>query len=242
MKIIVTENYQKMSEAAADILAEVIKEKPNCVLGLATGSTPEGMYDVLTEKYERGELDFANVHSVNLDEYFPITPDHPQSYRYFMNKNLFDRVNIDKANTFVPNGNADDIDAECAAYDKRIDAMGGIDIQVLGIGRNGHIGFNEPAELLNSATHLTELTEDTIAANSRFFASADEVPAHAVTMGVGSLFKARKIILLASGESKADAIARMLDGMISTGCPASLLCLHPDVTVICDKEAYSHVK
>ncbi len=242
MKLIVTKNYDEMSTAAAKIMAEVIKNKPNCVLGLATGSTPVGMYACLTDMYNKGELDFSVVKSVNLDEYYPIVPENDQSYRYFMNYNLFDKVNIDKSNTFVPDGMTKDPEAFCKAYDERIDAMGGTDIQVLGIGRNGHIGFNEPSDELILGTHLTDLTEDTIEANARFFASADEVPKQALTMGMGPIFKARKIILLASGKNKAEAIKKTLEGKVTTSCPSTLLLLHPDVTIICDEDAYSLVK
>ena len=242
MKIIVTENYEEMSAVATKFFADVIFEKPDCVLGLATGSTPVGMYTNLAKACEEGKLDFSKVKSVNLDEYYPLAPDNDQSYRYFMNKNLFDKVNIDKANTYVPNGMAADPAAACREYEDNIDALGGIDIQVLGIGRNGHIGFNEPSEDgLFVETHLTGLTQNTIEANSRFFESIDDVPKAALTMGIGSVFKARRIIMLASGAEKADAIKKMVSGMISTMCPASMLALHPDVTVICDKAAYSLV-
>ena len=242
MKVIVTENYEEMSRAAADVMAEVIASKPDCVLGLATGSTPIGMYDRLVEKYEAGQLDFSGVCSVNLDEYYPISPDNDQSYRYFMNENLFDRVNIDKARTIVPDGTTEDPDAFCRAYEQSIDRLGGVDIQVLGIGQNGHIGFNEPDAELEPFTHLTALTESTIKANSRFFANEADVPKHALTMGIQSVFKARRILLLASGENKADAVCAMLGGKITTQCPASLLCLHADVTLICDRAAYSKVE
>ena len=242
MKIIVTENYEEMSEVAAKLFLEVLTEKKDCVLGLATGSTPIGLYSGLAKACDEGKVDFSNVKSVNLDEYYPIAPDNDQSYRYFMNKNLFDKININKENTFVPDGTAADPETSCRAYEDKIDSLGGIDIQVLGIGRNGHIGFNEPsADGLFAHTHLTDLTEDTIEANSRFFASVDEVPTHALTMGIASVFKARKIVILANGESKADAVKKMVEGPISTMCPASLLCLHPDVTLVCDKAAYSLV-
>ncbi|MBE6546687.1 MAG: glucosamine-6-phosphate deaminase [Ruminococcaceae bacterium] len=241
MKIIVTKNYEEMSRIAAEQFAEVIKQKPACVLGLATGSTPIGMYEGLIEKYRAGELDFSAVHSVNLDEYYPIAPDNDQSYRYFMNHQLFDHVNIDKANTFVPDGMATDVEAACRAHEDKIDELGGIDLQVLGIGQNGHIGFNEPEENLQCFTHLTGLTESTIKANARFFASEEDVPKHALTMGIQSVFKARKIVILASGKSKAEAIKTMVSGTITTACPASLLALHPDVTLICDEDAYSLV-
>ena len=241
MNIIVTKNYEEMSKKAAELMAEVIKSNPSCVLGLATGDTPIGMYNELVAKYEAGELDFSAVRSVNLDEYYPISPDNDQSYRYFMDKHLFDRVNIDKANTSVPDGTAADVSAFCKAYEAKIDELGGTDVQVLGIGRNGHIGFNEPDSELERFTHLVELTPDTIEANSRFFASEAEVPKHALTMGIHSVFKARKILLLASGKNKAAAINALVKSNITTACPATLLCLHPDVTVICDEDAYSLV-
>ena len=241
MKVIVTKDYAEMSAKAAEIMAEVIKNKPDCVLGLATGSTPIGMYDCLVDMYNAKELDFSAARSVNLDEYYPITPDNDQSYRYFMNEHLFDRVNIDKAKTAVPDGTAKDVEEFCRAYEANIDALGGIDVQVLGIGRNGHIGFNEPADELIRGTHLTALTPDTIEANARFFASENDVPKHALTMGIQSVFKARKILLLANGKNKAEAIKAMLQGNVTTSCPATLLCLHPDVTVICDEDAYSLV-
>ncbi len=241
MEIIVVKNYQEMSSCAAKYFAKVISDKPDCVLGLATGDTPIGMYDCLAEEYRQGKLDFSRVRSVNLDEYYPITPDNDQSYRYFMNEKLFDRVNIRKDATMVPDGTAKDVESACRAYENAIDALGGIDIQVLGIGRNGHIGFNEPAKELIPFTHLTELTESTIEANARFFEDETQVPRHALTMGIQSVFKARKIILLASGANKAEAVCAMLKGNISTNCPASLLCLHPDVTLICDRDAYSLV-
>ncbi|MBQ8345799.1 MAG: glucosamine-6-phosphate deaminase [Clostridia bacterium] len=242
MKQMITEHYQAMSEEAGKLFAEAIQQNPRCVLGLATGDTPIGLYQYLIAAYRRGELDFSRVQSVNLDEYYPISPDNDQSYRYFMNEQLFDHVNIDKSKTLVPNGQAEDAAAFCAAYEEQIDAIGGIDIQVLGIGRNGHIGFNEPGDALIPDTHLTDLTEGTIAANSRFFASADDVPKQALTMGIRSIFKARKILVLASGKAKAEAVRAMLCGNITTKCPASLLCLHPDVTLICDEDAYSLMK
>ena len=241
MKVIVTKNYDEMSAKAAEIMADVIKAKPDCVLGLATGSTPIGMYDCLVEKFNAGEIDFSAVRSVNLDEYYPITPDNDQSYRYFMNEHLFDRVNIDKAKTAVPDGTAEDVEKFCREYEANMDALGGVDVQVLGIGRNGHIGFNEPDSELLRYTHLTALTPDTIEANARFFASENDVPKHALTMGIQSVFKARKIILLANGKGKAEAVKAMINGNITTACPATLLCLHPDVTVICDEDAYSLV-
>lgn len=242
MKVIVVKDYNQMSEVATEIMYDVIKNKPDCVLGLATGSTPEGLYANLVELYRKGLLDFSKVSSVNLDEYYPISPDNDQSYRYFMNTHLFDHVNIDKKNTHVPDGMAEDADAACKAHEDTIDAFGGMDIQVLGIGQNGHIGFNEPSDEPVPFTHQEKLTESTIKANARFFESVDDVPTRALTMGIQSILKARKIIILASGRSKAEAIRATLKDEPSPRCPASLLYAHPDVTVICDEDAYSLCK
>ncbi len=238
MKLILCDTYEEISKAGADIIADVIKNKPNCVLGLATGSTPVGMYKQLIERNKNGEISFARVTSYNLDEYYPIAPTHDQSYRYFMNVNLFDHVDIDKNKTFVPNGQTTDPVREGAEYDRAIDNAGGIDVQVLGIGQNGHIGFNEPDAELIMGTHITSLTENTIEANARFFASKEDVPTEAFTMGIGSIMKAKKILLLANGANKHEAIKTLLSDKLTTACPASLLKLHPDVTVICDKAAY----
>ena len=242
MKSIVVKDYNEMSAKATEIMYDVISQKPNCVLGLATGSTPEGLYANLIELYRNGKLDFSGVSSVNLDEYYPIAPDNDQSYRYFMNTHLFDHVNIDKANTFVPDGLASDPEAACKAHEDKIDELGGMDIQVLGIGQNGHIGFNEPSDTPVPFTHMENLTESTIKANARFFESESDVPTRALTMGIQSILKARKIIILASGKSKAEAIKATLMGEPTPHCPASLLHSHPDVTVICDEEAYSLCK
>ncbi len=238
MRIIVCENYDEMSKEAAKLIEGLVTLKPNCILGLATGSTPVGMYKILSEKCKKGELDFSSVKSYNLDEYYPISPDNDQSYRYFMNDNLFNHINIDKENTFVPNGQAEDIEKECKEYDEMIEKMGGADIQVLGIGNNGHIAFNEPDAELVAGTHVTGLTESTIQANSRFFASIDDVPTKAVTMGMASIMKAKKIMLLASGKGKHEVVKKLLDDKITTSNPATLLKLHKDVVIICDKEAY----
>ena len=238
MRIVVCENYEEMSEKCARIIAGQIMVKPNSILGLATGSTPEGLYAKLIERYESGELDFSDVTTYNLDEYYPISPDNCQSYRYFMNDKLFNHVNIDKNRTFVPCGSTDDPEAECKRYEEMLDAVGGVDIQLLGIGQNGHIGFNEPDENLVAVTHLTGLTESTINANARFFADKSEVPTQAITMGMGSIIKAKKIILLASGESKRDAVRALLDDKITTSSPATMLKVHKDITLICDKAAY----
>ena len=238
MKFVVCDTYEEMSRLAADVIADTVKAKPAAILGLATGSTPVGMYRELARRYAEGELDFSAVSSYNLDEYYPISPENDQSYRYFMNVNLFDHINIDKKNTHVPNGAAEDAEAACRAYDEAYALTGGADVQVLGIGQNGHIAFNEPEEALTVGTHVTALTEDTIKANSRFFASIDEVPTRALTMGMGSIMMAKTIILLANGKNKHAAISAMLDDKITTAVPATLLKLHPDVIVFCDKEAY----
>lgn len=239
MRLIVCDNQQEIANVGADMIAEVVVANPAAVLGLATGSTPVPMYQELIRRYEAGKLDFSSVRSVNLDEYYPLAPDNDQSYRYFMNHQLFDHINIDKNNTNVPDGLAADPAAACKAYEDIIRNLGGIDIQVLGIGGNGHIGFNEPAEALDPLTHLTDLTEDTIKANSRFFESEADVPRYALTMGIGTILSARRIMLIATGEAKAKAIATVLSGKLTTFCPASMLSLHNDVTVICDRAAVS---
>lgn len=238
MNVILCENYDEMSREGAKIIADLMKAKPNCVLGLATGSTPVGLYEALIQKNRAGEISFAKTTTFNLDEYYPIAPEHPQSYRFFMNQNLFDKVDIDKTRTHVPNGLAKDPGGEGTAYDKAFAAAGFADLQILGVGQNGHIAFNEPEEELYAGTHLTKLTESTIEANSRFFASKSEVPVTAITMGMGTILKSKKILLLASGKNKHFALAKMLSGRITTAVPVTLLNTHPDVTVLCDKAAY----
>lgn len=242
MRFIVCDTHEEIARLGADMIEEVMKSKKDAVLGLATGSTPVDMYAELIRRYKAGQLDFSPVRSVNLDEYYPLAPDNDQSYRYFMNHNLFDHVNIKKENTNVPDGLAEDPAAFCASYEQLIRDLGGIDIQVLGIGGNGHIAFNEPAEALDPVTHLTDLTPETIAANSRFFESEADVPRRALTMGMGTILNARKILLLATGAAKADAIATLMSGKLTTSCPASLLNLHADVTVICDRAAAAKVQ
>ena len=239
MKVIVCKDYAEMSAKAADIVAAQITLKPNCVLGLATGSTPEGMYACLVKKYEAGELDFSTVRSVNLDEYYPITPDNDQSYRYFMNYHLFDRVNIDKANTNVPNGLAEDVDAECARYNDVINTLGPIDIQVLGMGHNGHIGFNEPDDHFPLETHKVDLAQSTIDANARFFASADEVPRQALTMGIKTIMQAKKVLVVVSGKDKAEIVKKAFTGPVTPQVPASILQMHSDVILVADEAAAS---
>lgn len=238
MKFVVCENYDEMSKEAAKIVVAQMKEKKDSILGLATGSTPIGLYKELIKAYENGEISFKDTKTFNLDEYYPISKSNDQSYDYFMNDNLFSHVDIDKSNTDIPNGEAVDADAECAEYEKRIAASNGVDIQILGIGQNGHIGFNEPDDALFASTHCTGLTQNTIEANSRFFESIDDVPTKALTMGIGTILKAKKIILLASGENKKDAIGALLNDKITPMVPATMLKLHDDVIIICDKAAY----
>lgn len=240
IKVIVCENYEEMSKKSADMILKQVNEKPDSILGLATGSTPVGMYKELVEMNKSGKIDFSKVKTFNLDEYYPIKHTDDQSYYYFMNDNLFSHINIDTANTNIPNGEAEDAEAECERYEKIIEESAGVDIQILGIGQNGHIGFNEPDEKLNTKTHLTGLTEDTIEANSRFFESIDDVPTAAITMGIGTIMKAKKIILLASGKNKLDAVSKLMNDDLDTSCPATMLKLHPDVTLICDKEAFNN--
>lgn len=239
LTINVFENYDEMSAFAAEVVKEVLESADKPVIGLATGSSPVGLYQNLIEMNKNGEVDFSNVTSVNLDEYVGLTGDHPQSYRYFMNENLFDHVNIDKANTFVPNGVAEDLDQECAEYDERLQNLGYANIQVLGIGPNGHIGFNEPDTKLYAATRVAGLTKETIDANARFFDSADEVPKEAISLGMEGIFKAKKIILIASGANKAEASKALVDEFIDPQIPATLLKLHPNVIICLDKEAAS---
>jgi len=239
MKVYVCENYEAMSRKAASIIASHVTLKPDCVLGLATGSTPIGMYQELVKAYEKGELDFSQVKSVNLDEYVGLEPTHDQSYRYFMQDNLFNHVNIDVANTNVPNGLAEDTAAECERYDQVMEDLGGVDIQVLGMGHNGHIGFNEPADHFPLGTHIVDLQESTIQANARFFASADEVPKQALTMGIRSIMRARQILVVVNGEGKADIVKAAFTGPVTPMVPASILQLHPNVVLVGDKAALS---
>ncbi len=242
MKIIVCENYEEMSRQAAKIVSSQLIVKPNSILGLATGSTPIGLYQNLIEMNQKGEIDFSEVKTFNLDEYYPIKKSNDQSYDYFMNEQLFSKVNIDKKNIDIPNGEADDPVRECQRYENELSKIGGVDLQVLGIGQNGHIAFNEPDDNLVAVTHLTDLTQNTIEANARFFESADDVPKKALTMGMGSILKAKKIIILANGANKAKAVSELLNDNINTSNPATMLKVHQDVTLICDKGAFSLVK
>lgn len=236
MRIIVCNNYEELSKTAAKMVASQLLLKPDSVIGLPTGSTPVGMYAKLSEMYKNKEVDFSQAVTFNLDEYYPIDRENSQSYYYFMNENLYSKVNLKPENIHIPDGGAKDATIECENYDKLIEQNGGIDLQVLGIGNNGHVGFNEPAGELNDRTHLTGLSEDTIIANSRFFNSADEVPRHALTVGMATILMARKIILLVSGKSKSESLKRLLTGKISTAVPATMLNLHRDTVIITDRE------
>ena len=238
MNIIICNDYNEVSERATQIISDGIKSNKNIKLGLATGSTPIGVYNNLAKLYKDGELDFSSVSTYNLDEYYPIKKNDEQSYAYFMNEKLFSHINIAPENIHIPNGEAKDPEKECIEYEKALEAIGGVDIQILGLGVNGHIGFNEPDCELLSKTHVTKLTESTINANSRFFESIDDVPKAAITMGIGSILSAKSILLLVTGENKHNALTATLKGTFSTDVPASILSLHKNVTVICDKEAY----
>ena len=239
MKIIKAKDYQDMSRKAANIISAQIIMKPDCVLGLATGSTPIGTYDQLIDWYKKGDLDFSQVSSVNLDEYRGLSHTDPQSYYYFMHEHLFKQVNIREEATFVPDGTNPDAEAACAAHEEIIKKLGGIDLQLLGLGNNGHIGFNEPSEAFEKETHCVDLTESTIQANSRFFDSIDQVPTQAYTMGIKSIMMAKKILIVANGEGKADIVARAFWGSVTPDVPASILQMHPNVTVVCDEAALS---
>ena len=232
MKFIVTDTYEKLSRQAANIISAQVIIKPDAVLGLATGSSPVGIYRQLIEWYRKGDIDFSQTTSVNLDEYVGLTGDHPQSYRRFMQEQFFDHINIRPDHTFVPNGCAPDFDKECAAYDQRIHDLGGIDLQLLGIGNDGHIGFNEPGDCFVKSTHVVDLHESTIRANARFFDSPNDVPRQAVTMGMISIMQAKKILLVANGPAKKEILYRAFNGPITPAIPASILQLHPDITVI----------
>jgi len=239
MQVIIVEDYEQMSKKAAQIVIEAIRSRPDIVLGLATGSTPEGLYADLVRAHKEEGLDFSSVVTFNLDEYVGLPPDHPQSYRYFMNEKLFNHVNIKSENTHVPDGQARPLLPHCEQYEKMIAEAGGIDLQVLGIGRDGHIAFNEPGTSLGSRTHVTALTRETIEDNSRFFDSPEEVPRLAVTMGVGSIMEARRCLLLVSGANKADAVAATIEGPVTSMVTASALQMHPDTVAILDEAAAS---
>lgn len=239
IKIYVMDDYEKLSEKAAELIAGQLNKKPESVMGFATGSTPVGTYKALIKMYEGGKADFSKITAFNLDEYFPIKKENDQSYDYFMKDNLFNHVNVDFAKLNIPNGDVTDVEKECSAYEEKIKNAGGIDLQLLGIGLNGHIGFNEPEEVFSTKTHLITLDESTVEANSRFFSSIDEVPKNALTMGIKTIMHAKIILLVANGEKKAQIIKEALFGEITPRVPASVLQLHQNVIVVLDKEAAS---
>lgn len=241
MKIYKAKDYKDMSRKAANIISAQVIMKPNCVLGLATGSTPIGTYDQLVEWYNKGDLDFSEVTTVNLDEYKGLPRTNDQSYYYFMHQHLFDRVNIDPERTNVPNGMEPDAEKECGRYEELIRSLGGVDLQLLGLGHNGHIGFNEPEEAFEKETHCVDLTESTIEANKRFFASADDVPKQAYTMGIKTIMQAKKILIVVNGENKADIVERAFFGPVTPEVPASILQLHNDVTLVGDEAALAKI-
>lgn len=242
MRIIQGINYQDVSKKAANIFFAQIIMKQNSVLGLATGSTPIGIYKQLVEWYEKGDLDFSQITTINLDEYKGLTGTDEQSYRYFMNYNLFDHINVDINKTYVPNGMETNSEKACKEYDQLIEKIGRIDLQLLGIGENGHIGFNEPAKYFEKQTHCVDLTESTIKANSRLFKNIEDVPKQAYTMGIKSIMSAKKILLVATGKAKANALAAALNGPVTSEVPASILQFHPNVTVVADSEALKNIK
>lgn len=241
MYLSICRDYEEMSVRCAQLIAAQIRLEPASVLGLATGSTPVGCYKELIRLYNEEGLDFSEIETINLDEYVGLSPENDQSYRYFMNHNLFDHVNVDPQLTHVPDGLRDNPQESAEAYETQAEWIGPIDMQLLGLGPNGHIGFNEPDDHFSVATHVVELTETTREANKRFFSSIDEVPTHAITLGIGQIMKARKVILIANGEAKAEALVKALFGPVTPEVPASILQLHPDLTVFCDEAAASKI-
>lgn len=242
MKIIRTENYAEMSLQAGKLLAEKVRSNPAITLGLATGSTPKGVYQYLITDHEKNGTSYKNVQTINLDEYIGLKHDDLNSYHHYMRENLFDHIDISKNQTHIPNGSAPDLEQECTRYENLRNELGGIDLQLLGIGHNGHIGFNEPGTAFTSRTHIVNLAENTRAANSRFFKSMDEVPTQAITMGIATILDSKEIFLLVSGEEKAEALLRLMnDNGISEEFPASALKHHQHVTIIADKDALKYL-
>lgn len=239
MKIIETKDYQDMSRKAANIISAQVIINPGCVLGLATGSSPIGTYKQLIEWYNKGDLDFSRVRTVNLDEYKGLAPDNDQSYYYFMYENFFKHININLENVHIPNGLEKDIEKECDHYDQVISSLGGVDLQLLGLGNNGHIGFNEPDKSFKRKTHCIALSQSTIDANSRFFQNSEEIPRYAFTMGIESIMEANKIVVIVSGGGKAQILKEVIEGPITPFVPASILQLHKDVTIVADRDALS---
>lgn len=242
MNILKFHSDEDLAQAGANLVVSLLQSKPKAVLGLATGSSPVGVYEKLVEMYRKGLVSFSKASSFNLDEYVGLPADHPQSYRSFMNQHLFDHIDIDMAATHVPDGNAADLAAECAAYDQMLEDQGPVDLQILGIGSNGHIGFNEPDASLSGGTHVVDLLPGTREANARFFDKLEDVPNQAVTMGIGGILKAKQILLLVRGEAKAEAVRQAIEGPITTQCPASLLQSHPNVVVLLDEGAAKWLK
>ena len=236
MRVVIAGDYDDLSKKAATFIATEVRSKPDSVLGLATGSTPLGTYKELVRMHRKG-LDFSRVVTFNLDEYYRLAPEHPQSYHNFMNENFFNQVNIKKSNVHIPDGLTSDVDKFCAEYERTIKQKGGIDIQLLGIGRDGHLGFNEPGSSLGSRTRLKTLTEETVRDNARFFSNPDDVPRLAITMGVGTILDARKLLLIASGEAKAEAVKASIEGPITSQVTATVLQLHPHVICVVDEAA-----
>lgn len=241
MRIIKAEDYNQMSRKAANIISAQVIMKPDCVLGLATGSSPLGIYNQLIDWYKKGDVDFSECYSVNLDEYVGLDISSDQSYVYFMHHNFFDSINIQESHTFIPNGKNLDVADECAKYDARIASLGGIDLQLLGIGPNGHIGFNEPDNVFTKGTHCVDLAQATIEANKRFFDSIDDVPRQAYTMGICDIIQAKKVVMVVSGEAKADIVREAFTGPVTPQVPASILQLHPDFTLVADAAALSRM-
>lgn len=239
MNIIKAKDYNEMSRKAANIISAQVIMKPDCVLGLATGSSPLGIYAQLIDWYQKGDLDFSQTKSVNLDEYRGLSHDNDQSYYYFMRENFFQHINIDPKNTHVPNGMEMDAAKACADHEQIIRQLGGVDLQLLGLGNNGHIGFNEPGAAFEKETHCVNLSESTIQANSRFFKSIEDVPTQAYTMGIKSIMMAKKILIVVSGKAKADIVFKSFFGPVSPLVPASILQMHPDVTLVADADALS---
>ena len=237
MRIYQAESYEAMSRRAANIISAQVIYKPDCVLGLATGGTPVGAYRQLSDWFRKGDQSFAETRSVNLDEYVGLSPHHEQSYRYFMQDNLFNHIDIKPENTHVLNGLARDLEGECTRYNHLIQDLGGIDLQLLGMGHNGHIAFNEPGDDFGLETHLVHLTDSTIQANARFFSSIDEVPRQALSMGIKNIMQARRILIIVSGEEKAEIVWKAFCGRVTKEVPASILQLHPDVTLVGDRAA-----
>jgi|Deesub1362B_J571_1020462.scaffolds.fasta_scaffold00859_3 glucosamine-6-phosphate deaminase len=237
MEVIITTNYDEICQEAANIILQEWKRKNNLVLGLATGSTPLGVYKKIIELYQKGEIDFSQVVTFTLDEYLGLDEDHPQSFAYFMKKNFFQHINIKKENIFRLKGKPENIETECQKYEEKIKSFGGIDIQILGIGRNGHIGFNEPGSSLSSRTRVKTLTQETIEDNARFFKNKEDVPKFCLTMGIGTIMEAKMIVLLATGRNKSEAIFKCVEGPITASVPASVLQFHPQAKVIIDQEA-----